>query len=345
MRRCSTPTVLFIPPGRRFGCPISPGRSNVSADSAHANSTKATPPLESFRSIQAGGGVLTADDLASARAVVRPALETPVADWRIANQPAAGHRRCDFDGPCSSSSSAPASADWNDAAVAELVDIYRAVLGFRRDHLDFSRDLARDTEALLDRVRSDALRESGATVHTSAVDAAGLACSITMSSGYGSGEMPDETGLWLNNCLGEIDLNRLGLDAGPPGTRLISNMAPTIARSDATTIAIGSPGASRITSALCQTLVNHLVLGKDLEAAIDAPAHSPRIRRRRRTHCLRARARGRQNRDRRQARHPQYVFRRCGRRGRRSAGPVYRRRRPAPGRRHADLLIARIVCG
>ena len=66
--------------------------------------------------------------------------------------------------------------------------------------------------------------------------------------------MPPGTGLWLNNCLGELELNRDGLDAGPPGRRLPSNMAPGCARSASAVLAMGSPGADRITTALHQFL-------------------------------------------------------------------------------------------
>ncbi len=83
--------------------------------------------------------------------------------------------------------------------------------------------------------------------------------------------MPADTGLWLNNCLGEIELNRRGLDAAPSGARLPSNMAPSIARRDDSVLAIGSPGADRITTALHQFLVNHLQMDMDLVDAIGHP--------------------------------------------------------------------------
>jgi gamma-glutamyltranspeptidase/glutathione hydrolase len=93
-----------------------------------------------------------------------------------------------------------------------------------------------------------------------------------MSAGYGSGVMAPGTGIWHNNCIGELELNRRGFDVGPPGTRLPSNMAPTVARRrDGTVLAIGSPGADRITTALVQSLFNHLHLGMDLQEAVDHP--------------------------------------------------------------------------
>jgi len=112
---------------------------------------------------------------------------------------------------------------------------------------------------------------SSSTVHTSAVDDTGLGCAITASSGYGSGEMPEGTGLWLNNGLGEIELNRRDIDSRHVGTRLPSNMAPTVARSDGGVLAIGSPGADRITTAIHQVLTNFLQFDMTLKEAIAHP--------------------------------------------------------------------------
>jgi gamma-glutamyltranspeptidase/glutathione hydrolase len=164
---------------------------------------------------------------------------------------------------------------WDAATVAKIVDIQRFVLGFRRDHLDLADDVDAEAQRLLELAATcdpvPAL-QSGSTCHASAVDDSGLACAITVSSGYSSGDMPDGTGLWLNNCLGELELNRRGLDIGPPGTRLPSNMAPTAARSDdGRSLSIGSPGADRITTAMLHALVGHLQIGLPLDEAIGLP--------------------------------------------------------------------------
>jgi gamma-glutamyltranspeptidase/glutathione hydrolase len=163
---------------------------------------------------------------------------------------------------------------WDPESLAFLVAVQNAVLSYRRDKLNLSDDMPRAAAALLDLARSGDLLSagmSGATVHTSAVDATGLCCAITASSGYGSGEMPAGTGLWLNNCLGELELNRRGLDAGPPGRRLPSNMAPSAARAGDCVLAIGSPGADRITTALHQFLINYIQLGLGLADAVAHP--------------------------------------------------------------------------
>jgi gamma-glutamyltranspeptidase/glutathione hydrolase len=76
----------------------------------------------------------------------------------------------------------------------------------------------------------------------------------------------------MNNCLGEIELSPEGYHALPPGTRLRSNMAPTIARrGDGAVLAIGSPGASRITTAMLCTLLYDLRMELPLQEAVDAP--------------------------------------------------------------------------
>jgi gamma-glutamyltranspeptidase/glutathione hydrolase len=155
----------------------------------------------------------------------------------------------------------PAAPD----AVDRLVEAQRRVLGHRLEVLDHSTDLAADTATYLQ------VLESGSTAHVSAVDAEGRACSVTVSSGYGSGMIARGTGIWLNNCLGEQELNPRGPHGSPPGTRLLSNMAPTVARhDDGSTLAIGSPGADRITTAITQVLARYAA-GASLRAAVGHP--------------------------------------------------------------------------
>ena len=166
---------------------------------------------------------------------------------------------------------------WSEAGVRQMVEIQKAVLDYRRHHLEVVSNRERKAEVtrLLELAKMGNLQtlpESSETIHTSAVDNDGLACSLTASAGYGSGVMIGGTGLWLNNSLGEIDLHPQGLQGLSPGTRLASNMAPTIARQDhGKVLAIGSPGASRITTAIFQVLVNYVHLGMSLAEAIAHP--------------------------------------------------------------------------
>ncbi|NIP98613.1 MAG: gamma-glutamyltranspeptidase, partial [Akkermansiaceae bacterium] len=89
------------------------------------------------------------------------------------------------------------------------------------------------------------------TTHLSIVTGEGGLAAVTMSNGYGSGITIPGTGVICNNSLGEPELNPRGYHAAAPGTRMVSNMAPTLARhpDGRRFLAMGSPGASRITTA------------------------------------------------------------------------------------------------
>ncbi|RMF98977.1 MAG: gamma-glutamyltransferase [Gammaproteobacteria bacterium] len=223
--------------------------------------------------VQAAGGRLSEADLAAYEVLPRPSLKTAVAGWEVASNPPPAIGGAVLSAMLQLLSREPIR-DWDRAALARLVDTQRAVLDYRRRRLDDSDSLEADARALLRAaLRGELPRagESSATCHVSAVDADGLACSVTVSAGYGSGDMAPGTGIWLNNSLGELELNKRGLEPAPPGSRLRSNMAPTVAWRDGELLAIGSPGADRITTAILQVLVNHLVLGQALQQAVDAP--------------------------------------------------------------------------
>jgi len=217
-----------------------------------------------------GDGMLCKEDLAAYRAIVRHPLMIDLGAWQIASNPppAVGGAMLAALLACSARLS---GNRWHRDNLDILIKSQTQCLSYRKQTLDWSDDIEKDVAQLLDLARTERLvagTTSAATVHTSVVDDSGTGCSVTASSGYGSGEMPADTGLWLNNCLGEIELNRRGLDAGPPGSRLPSNMAPSVARTSDAVLAVGSPGADRITTALQQFLINFLTFGMPLEAAI-----------------------------------------------------------------------------
>ena len=224
--------------------------------------------------IQTNGGILTAEDLSSYEAHDRSPICTELEGWTIATNPPPA-----VGGACMAAMlvllDGYGITDWGSRNVATLAKVQQAVTDFRRDRFDISRNRGREAEFLLEMARIGKLKSllsAPSTSHTSAVDSAGNACSITVSAGYGSGVMVPGTGMWLNNSLGELELNPEGFQGLPAGTRLVSNMAPTVARrADGAVIAIGSPGADRITTAISQVLFNCLALGMSMEASIEAP--------------------------------------------------------------------------
>ena len=225
------------------------------------------------RHCREGGGMLTAADLANYRAIERQPMLIDMGEWCIASNPPPAVGGSVLAAMLLACADLP-DKRWSRAALAQLIATQRACLDFRHHNMDLADDVSLAAARLLESVRSGQLLArwtSASTVHTSVVDDAGNGCSITASSGYGSGEMPAGTGVWLNNCLGEIELNRRGLDAGPTGARLPSNMAPSVARGAGAVLAVGSPGADRITTALQQFLINYLYFEMPLREAIAHP--------------------------------------------------------------------------
>jgi gamma-glutamyltranspeptidase/glutathione hydrolase len=217
----------------------------------------------------AHGGLVTHRDFAEYTPLVRPPVRRAVGEWDLAVNPPPS-----VGGPMLAVMLGEMGrrGDWH---WPDIIEIQRSVLAYRRSVHDVSRDLdAAGHELLLsvDRHGLAGLPTSASTANVSAVDSDGTACTITVSSGYGAGITVPGTGMLLNNALGEPELNRLGLHKMAPGIRLASNMAPTTGRTrDGRVLAIGSPGADRITTALMQVLGQGCLHGADLAHAIEAP--------------------------------------------------------------------------
>lgn len=226
--------------------------------------------------IQAHDGLLTALDLQAYEAIPRTPIQICLGDWEIVTNPPPA-----IGGACVAAmllllERQPLSTT-SEVGVRQMAQIQQAVLNYRDAYFETSGHGAREAEVarLLQWARQGDWQTgltSPSTIHTSTVDNDRLACAITASAGYGSGVMVTGTGLWLNNSLGEIELHPQGLQGLTPGTRLVSNMAPTIARhADGRVLAIGSPGASRITTAIAQVLHHFLHWDMSLAEAINRP--------------------------------------------------------------------------
>ena len=221
-----------------------------------------------------GGGILTEADLAAYEVTMRAPIRFVLDDWEIAMNPVPA-----VGGTVAAAilllASTPPFGGWQRDEIDRMVRIQRAVLRYRAEHLDPYDGRVEAATSLLDhahRGELGAVERSPSTVHTSSTDTDGNACSITVSAGYGSGAVVPGTGIYLNNSLGEVELSVEGFHTLAPGTRLVSNMAPTVARrSDGSVLAIGSPGASRITTAVAQVLLNFIHCGMSLREAVAHP--------------------------------------------------------------------------
>ena len=114
---------------------------------------------------------------------------------------------------------------------------------------------------LKDQVLSNSpVTPSGAssTTHISCLDDRGNAAALTFTYGFGCGHMIGDTGIMMNNLLGESDLSPRGFHQHELGQRLNTMMAPTFCFDKEKTVVLGSGGANRIRTAIFQVLSNLL---------------------------------------------------------------------------------------
>ncbi|MGB5440787.1 MAG: gamma-glutamyltransferase, partial [Gammaproteobacteria bacterium] len=167
------------------------------------------------RYIEAHGGILTRRDMARYEARLLPTLDVQVNDWTVATDSPPALGGAVLAAMLMLMGDRPQDI-WTSTELEYLIHVQEAVLGFRYERLDGSEDLQRDVQTLLEQAHARDLRRflsSPSTVHASAVDSAGLACSVTVSAGYGSGVIPPGTGIFMNNSLGELELNKRGVHA------------------------------------------------------------------------------------------------------------------------------------
>ena len=145
--------------------------------------------------------------------------------------------------------------------IQSLIDVYKT----RKNNYEFFGD--RQTIIKQEILN---LSRSSSTIQVNTSDDLNNHFSITFSSGYGSGVLCPNTGMYFNNSLGEIELNPQGFLGDTKGDRLISNMSPLVIKTDDGITTIGSPGADRISSAIAQVLINYS-MNNDWKKAIDAP--------------------------------------------------------------------------
>jgi gamma-glutamyltranspeptidase / glutathione hydrolase len=122
------------------------------------------------------------------------------------------------------------------------------------------------------------------TTHFSVVDRFGnaVANTYTLNFSYGLGLVAAGTGILLNNELDDFAVKPdapnayglIGFEANEPGPgkRPLSSMTPTIVLKDGKPFLVtGSPGGSRIITAVLQVIVNVIDRGMDIAGAVEAP--------------------------------------------------------------------------
>jgi len=126
--------------------------------------------------------------------------------------------------------------------------------------------------------------EGSNTTHYSIVDRWGNAVSVTytLNDWFGARVTAAGTGVLLNNEMDDFTIklgvpNHYGLVQGQanaiaPGKRPLSSMSPTIVTQDGKPVMVlGTPGGSRIITAVLHTLINVIDYGMSIQEAVDAP--------------------------------------------------------------------------
>ncbi|WP_455203253.1 gamma-glutamyltransferase, partial [Kaarinaea lacus] len=110
------------------------------------------------------------------------------------------------------------------------------------------------------------------TTHMNVMDNKGNIASLTVSNGEGCGHLIADTGIMLNNMLGEEDLNPKGFFQWPANQRMTSMMAPSLVIDQkGYCLSLGSGGSNRLRTAILQVLLNTLDFNMPLQQAIQNP--------------------------------------------------------------------------
>jgi gamma-glutamyltranspeptidase / glutathione hydrolase len=119
---------------------------------------------------------------------------------------------------------------------------------------------------------SNALADGG-TTHVTVIDLDGNVASLTHSIGFSAGVISTELGVLYNNYMVGFDPRPNQVDSIAPGKRRGTRMAPTIVMDDAEVpqLVLGAPGATRITSAIVQAMLNVLDYGFSPIEAVSLP--------------------------------------------------------------------------
>lgn len=116
--------------------------------------------------------------------------------------------------------------------------------------------------------------EHQSTSHLSVMDSEGNAVALSQTINYffGSGLIVPGTGIIMNNEMDDFSTNPTSPNAPEPGKTPLSSMSPTIMEKDGEVfMVLGSPGATRIFTAMAQIISNVIDFGMGMDEAIESP--------------------------------------------------------------------------
>jgi gamma-glutamyltranspeptidase/glutathione hydrolase len=218
-----------------------------------------------------GAGLLTSDDLAAYEVIERSPLSADYRGLRLLTNPTPS-----FGGSLVALSlellatQDVSSHPWGSVShLLLLAALMVEVDALRTEGVGSSADLSGHRR---DRSLTRLRRSSGGTTHVSIADREGNVASMTTSNGEGSGYIVPQTGIMLNNMMGEDDLHPDGFHAEAPGQRVASMMSPCLLLRDGRVrLVVGSGGSKRIRTALLQVISHMADFNHDVAAAVEAP--------------------------------------------------------------------------
>jgi gamma-glutamyltranspeptidase/glutathione hydrolase len=256
---------------------------------------------------QAGGGIITSEDLESYRVRELPPLECDYRGYHVISPPPPGSggvaicemlnilegyplRQLGFGSAAAlhdeieamrhafvDRNSLLGDPDFVKNPVKELID--KSYAARIRDEI--KPDKAGDSSAIRPGV---APHEGSNTTHFSIIDDAGNAVSLTytLNDWFGAKAVASGTGVLMNDEMDDFAPNPGAANADgaiqgeanaiAPGKTPLSSMTPTILTKDGKPVLVlGTPGGARIITTVLQTIVNLVDFGMDIQEAVDTP--------------------------------------------------------------------------
>jgi len=222
------------------------------------------------RDMEAGGGLLTRQDLEGYKVIERRPLSVSYRGVRLLTNPAPS-----LGGPLLALA----------LSIQEAVDLSNDEWGSRRhvqtlvgvlDEVERIRSAGGPLPTLgrhgLTEAQESVRTSTGGTTHMNVADAEGNVASLSASNGEGCGHYVPGTGIMLNNMMGEDDLHPDGFHQAEPGSRISSMMAPSmLIDGDGVRAALGSGGSKRIRTALQQAITNLVDFRLPTDVALNRP--------------------------------------------------------------------------
>jgi len=258
------------------------------------------------QAVRAAGGVMTADDLKDYRAIERPIVRGSYRGYDIVSMPppsSGGVALIEMLNILEGYDLGKLGR--RDEALHDMIEAMRRAYADRAAYMGDPDRVKMPIAGLMSKQYAASLRarigeratpsaevrpgkpaefEGRNTTHFSVIDRDGNAVSntYTLNFSYGLGLVADGTGVLLNNEMDDFTAKPgaanayglVGYDANlpAPGKRPLSSMTPTIVLKDGKPFLVtGSPGGSRIITAVLQVITNVIDFHMPIDKAVSAP--------------------------------------------------------------------------